>query len=84
MAVLPDSDRKEIFANWMREISSRREAANIMKADLRAAFNAIDDWVDNNTSSFNTAIPLPARTSLTAKQKAELLMFVIKKRWEVT
>lgn len=84
MAVLPDADRKEIYANWMREISGRREAVNITKPDLRAAFNAIDDWVDNNTSSFNTAIPLPARTSLTAKQKAELLLYVINKRWEVT
>ena len=81
MAVLADSDRVALWAQWMRDNTG---TISIVKADLRAAVNAIDDWVDANAASFNTAIPQPARANLTVKQKAMLLMYVIKRRFEVT
>jgi hypothetical protein len=58
--------------------------APITKADLLLAVNAIDDWVEANSAAFNTAIPQPARTQLTTKQKARLLMLVVSRRFEVT
>lgn len=81
MAVLTDPQRQAVWSAWMREAIG---TISISKADLRAAINAIDVWADDNASEFNLAIPQPARGSLTAKQKAWLLMAVIAKRFEVT
>jgi hypothetical protein len=79
MAVLSDTDRADLFA----EINRDRGAIagmSITKADLRAALNAADDWANTNASAYNSALPLPARTAMTADQKAALLMYVIRKR----
>jgi hypothetical protein len=84
MAVLSDNDRLATWANLMREFSNLRSSVGITKAELRAALNAVDQWAEDNAAEFNLALPQPARGSLTAKQKALLLMFVIAKRHEVT
>jgi len=81
MAVLSDIERAGVSAQWQRENTI---TISITKVDLRAALNAIDQWVDDNAASFNSALPLPARTSLTAKQKAWLFFHVIRRRFEVT
>lgn len=52
----------------------------VNKTDLRAAVDAVDDWVDANQTSFNTAIPQPARNALTAAQKSALLVYVVMRR----
>lgn len=80
MAVLSDADRFDLWANFMRELSNLRENIAVSKVDLRAAFNAVDDWCDANATSFNTAIPQPARSNLTATQKALLLAYVALRR----
>ena len=51
------------------------------KAALRAAIDAVDDWLDANATAFNQAIPQPARSALTAAQKLELLYIVARKRF---
>ncbi len=85
MAILSDQDRFDVWASVMR--LERIEAAigsipgDLSKTDLRAAVNAVDQWVSDNASAFNLAIPLPARTSLTASQKAALLVYVVAKRY---
>jgi hypothetical protein len=56
------------------------DAGGLTKANVRDAINAIDDWVDTNASAFNTAIPTPARTEMTVKQKTFALAYVIFKR----
>lgn len=84
MAVLPISDRASIHRSFMSDLSSSRNAMPVLKADLRAAINAIDQWADDNLASFNLAIPLPARTALTVAQKANLLLYVIRRRYEVS
>ncbi len=84
MAVLANNNRKALWAKLMSTLSSRREVhGTLTKADLRAVVDAVDSWIDVNSASFNSALPAKARTELTAKQKAELLMEVIKHRWEV-
>ena len=80
MAVLSDADRAAATAEWQR---LNDESIGITKADLRAAINAVDDWVVANASSFNTAIPQPARGALSARQKAWLLWYVVNKRFAV-
>ena len=82
MAVLPDNDRAAVWAKWMQE--NVELCGALTKADLRAAVNAADQWSDDNDTSFNTALPQPARGVLTAKQKARLLMEIIRRRFEVT
>lgn len=81
MAILTDSARIAIWQEFGQDISAVRESVgNLTKAQLKAAIDAIDDWVDANAASFNTAIPQPARGVLTAKQKARLLMLVVARR----
>ncbi len=84
MAALGTQDRETLFSDYASDISNRRLSTSLTKADLRAAINAIDDWADANQTSFNQAIPQPARSALTAKEKAQLLMAVLKRRWEVS
>jgi len=81
MAVLPDADRMEVWAQMMRETSRSGEPLAVLKADLRAAVNALDGFLNTNAAAINSAIPLPARTALTTPQKARLLMFVIEQRY---
>jgi len=83
MAVLSDSERAKVWSQLMSDLSARREGIAVNKADLRAAINAVDQWVEDNKVTFNLAIPLPARTALTAAQKAELLVYVARRRFQV-
>jgi hypothetical protein len=84
MAVLPTNDRIKINTGFQQESSSTYEALALTKADLQAAVDAIDAWADANAASFNSAIPLPARTALTTRQKARLLALVLQRRYEVS
>jgi hypothetical protein len=81
MAVLTDEQRREMWAEFMRELSADRNPCAITKADLRAAFDALDDWMHANAATINAAIPQPARAGLTAPQKARLLAAVLHKRY---
>ena len=83
MAVLDENDRSGVWSSFQSTLSARRAALGLTKAELRAAVDAVDDWVDDNASSYNNALPVAARTALTAAQKAELLMFVVDRRFEV-
>lgn len=85
MAALSAGDRAAISKYTQRFLLKETGTgfAGLSVADLNAAIGAIDDWVDTNTTAFNTAIPQPARGSLTAKQKAQLLVYVVKRRAEI-
>ncbi len=84
MAVLSDADRAAETARFSRDVSKIREILAVLtKAELRAALNATDDWVEANTAAFNSALPVVARTNLTTKQKAQLLVNVVRRRYEV-
>lgn len=78
MAILNATQRRQCWAESMVELPG---TVGVTKADLRAAIDAIDTWVDSNAASLNTAIPLPARTSLSASQKAKLLAMVVLRRF---
>jgi len=84
MAILSPSDRLLTYQRYISDLCARREPlAALLKPELRAAVNAIDDWVDANAASFNAAIPQPARAQLTNTQKADLLVYVVRRRFEV-
>lgn len=84
MAVLPDADRIRIWKGLMRYWSNLRETlAGMLKADLRAAVDAADSWVDANAASYNSALPVTFRTNATQSQKSLLLVAVILMRFNL-
>ena len=80
---LGEPDRVNVWARFMREVCADRDELSLSKVNLRAAVDAIDGWVDDNAAAFNQAIPQPARSALTARQKARLFHFVVRRRFEV-
>lgn len=81
MATMTTGQRAQVWADLMTEISRNREGAALVKADLRAAIDAADQWASDNAASFNTALPIAARNALTGGQKARLLSAVLQKRF---
>lgn len=79
MAVLTDSERAEIAAQFHRDNSEAIGA--ITKPQLRAVVDALDDFLNTNASAINTSIPTPQRTILTTSQKARLFGLVVRKRY---
>lgn len=78
MAVLSDALRRKIWADFMRQ---NNETVTVQKADLRAAVDAIDAWLDANLAAINAAFPQPARANLSPSQKARILAFVALRRF---
>lgn len=78
---LTTQQKLDIRGEWGSELSRRREPFGLRKPDLDAAISAVDAWVEANAASYNAALPQPARGVLTAAQKAELLLLVVKKRF---
>lgn len=84
MAVLDKTNRSTLWAEFMRRISRESQGVGAMsKQELRAAVDALDDWIEANQAAINQAIPLPARSALTTKQKALLFFFVADRRFRV-
>jgi hypothetical protein len=83
MAAMSSAQRAETNADLMSELSSEREVCAVTEPDLRAAIDAADQWISDNATSYNNALPVAARNNLTASQKARLLMHVIRKRFVV-
>lgn len=83
MAALTDEQRRSAWAAWMDDVSRRRDPCAITKHDLRAAFDAIDNFFESNKTTINQAIPEPARSGLTTSQKALLLALVLRARYDV-
>lgn len=79
MAALTDADR-EFITRWFFITNREGEIDSLNRAQLRAAFDASDDWVVAKAADYNAAIPQPARGVLTASDKALLLSRVIRRR----
>lgn len=77
MAVLPVLDRARTAAQWMRD---QLESCAFTKADLRAAVDATDTWIDTNQAAFNTALPVAFRNNASLTQKTLLFCYVAMRR----
>lgn len=80
MAVLSDTDRARVAAQWMRD---NLESCGFTKTDLAAAVAATDSWIDANQASYNSALPAAFRTgagSASLTQKTLLFCFVAMRR----
>ena len=81
MAVMSDTDRQECWAEYMRHFPEL-ETIGITKQDLRAAFDACDQWVSDNAVPFNQTLPQPARAAMSQAQKSRMLTFISKWRYD--
>ena len=77
MAVLPPLDRDRVWRWFMRQ---NTEPCNFTKADLAAAVDATDTWIDNNAAALNTALPQPFRGQASLTQKTLLFCYVAMRR----
>lgn len=82
MALLSSQDRADLVTEICQRLSNDREAFNVAKTIVRNAVDAADQWVEDNSASFNTALPAGYRTVATAAQKADLLAQVLRKRYK--
>jgi hypothetical protein len=82
MAVLLDTIRTEISNLFQTAVSARLEpVTGLDRDDLKAAVDAADQWVEDNKVAYNNALPLAARTNLTASQKSQILTYVVERRY---
>lgn len=77
MATLPVEDQQRISAGIQRYWSQFWErTAGFTSADLLAAVQATDTWIENNQAGFNTALPTAFRNNATLAQKTLLFCCV--------
>lgn len=80
MAVLSNATRALITAEIQRTTNC---PGGVTKAQLRAVFDALDDWWETTGAGLaNAAIPQPQRGSMTTLQKYAVLMLVLAKKVE--
>lgn len=80
MAIQTDPQRFAGWAEFMREIPPG-ESYTVNKPDLRAAYDAIDQYFSDNAATINQALPVAARTDLSTPEKARLLIRVVRDRY---
>jgi len=61
---------------YLSTLAGSETTGAITKAGILAAVVATDQWIENNQSSYNTALPQPARGELTLTQKTLLFCVV--------
>ena len=81
MAIMTEDDRNEARAEFSTDLSRDREPLAVTVSQLKAAVDALDDYMHANAGAINAAIPQPARAALTVSQKARLLNYVVRKRY---
>lgn len=82
MAAMSAGERAALTADVQVKWSADREAVPVpSKVSLRAVIDAIDTWISDNAASMNSAIPQPARSNLSAAQKAFLFAWVALRRY---
>lgn len=79
MADLSATDRDMVGRHFNRQGPLIGTCA-FMKADLVAAVAATDDWIDDNSAAFNTALPTAFRNAATLQQKTLLFCWVALRR----
>lgn len=75
---LDATSRLRVMAQAMRDWASGWPG--LTKADLQAAVNATDDWIEANQTSYNTALPQPFRNTATLAMKTFVFCYVAMRR----
>lgn len=80
MALLDATSRQRVWAQAMRDIPRDVGLPEITKQELKAAMDAMDDWIEAQQLTFNLALPQPFRAAATGRQKSVLFMMVLARR----
>lgn len=83
MAQLTEVERRQIWRGLMRYWSGQQVGCPFMKADLKAAVDALDVFLNNNAVVINNTLPEPFKTVASIEQKAVLLAGVVLRRYNV-
>jgi hypothetical protein len=82
MPSLPYSAREKIWGEFNHDLSvDNSPVGSVTKQDLRAAVDALDDWITNSAPTLDEGIPEPARSALTPHQKTRLFMLIVAERY---
>lgn len=79
MADLSATDRDRV-ARYFNRQGPDLGTCTFTKPELVAAVAATDDWIDDNGTAFNTALPVAFRTAATLQQKTLLFCWVALRR----
>jgi hypothetical protein len=77
VATMTLQDQTRCMNQFMR---ARNPTGAFVKADLLAAVQATDSWIDTNAAAFNSALPTAVRNGMTSAQKTELFCYVAMRR----
>lgn len=86
MAVQTEAEREANYAKWMRE---HIFPTGVFKVDLRAAYDAADDWVEEAkagpapTTSFRANLPNAFDTAAQPRDRARLWAVVLNDRFNL-
>lgn len=83
MTYLVDEDRARIRRGLARYWSRFFEPIGVSKADLRAAVDATDVFVEDNQVAYNSVLPEAAQTELAQAQKTLLFCAVALARVDI-
>lgn len=84
MALLDETNRVRTWAHYLRNLVG--PVPGVTKADVRAALDATDVWIDSAAAAtapatgFNSALPQPFRGAASSDQKTVLFCFVAMRR----
>lgn len=71
------TERARTCAQFMRDV---KEDFGTTKPNVQAAIDALDDFLTNNATAINNAIPAAARATMTAAQKLTMVGYVAMRR----
>lgn len=81
MAKLNAQEREDALRRMVQQYhGEERNSANLDMDDLRAAVNAMDDFVDDNAAAINALFPEPFRSAAPLRLKALVLTYATMKR----
>lgn len=76
MATLSEGARQEIWRKLMKQWSKDHTPTSLLAVEVKAAVDAVDQWIDDNAVSYNNALPAAAKAAMSAGEKARLLSMV--------
>lgn len=84
MTVLSTNDRINAWAEYIQQLSEEMDmSTGTLLDEARAAVDATDGWLDDNQVSYSNALPAAFKTWATSRHKAQLLMLVVLRRFNV-
>ena len=82
MAVLTDSQRRDVWKRLQDILGKRDRALAMTKAELRTAIDEADAWVEANFADALATFTGTPSTELTTDEKKELYYLVLERRYQ--